>query len=144
VKGDTPAMKLRDQMLVMTDDVGDTGYSVAVEAQIEPDIVVADVQFGQVAAGQSKTLNVVVRGKKPFKIAKVERTKQDETFKVKIPETMSQVHMLPLTFTPSEENGLFEEEFLLTISGREQQVAFKAKGRVMEQSVTVSKPVTLP
>jgi hypothetical protein len=144
LKGDTPAMKLRDQMLIVTDDTGDTGYAVSVEAQVEPDIVVADVQFGQVPAGQSKTVNVVVRGKKPFKIAKVERSKQDDTFKVKISDATSQVHMLPMTFNPTEENGLFEEEFFLTISGREQLVVFKAKGRVMDQSVTVSKPVTLP
>jgi hypothetical protein len=39
---------------------------------------------------------------------------------------------------------LFEEEFFLTISGREQRVPFKAKGRVMDQSVTVTKPVTQP
>jgi hypothetical protein len=113
---------------------------VNVEAQVESDIVVADVQFGQVPSGQAKTVNVVVRGKKPFKIAKIERTKQDETFKVKIPDGTTQVQMVPLTFTPTEENGLFEEEFFLTISGREQLVTFKAKGRVMEQSVTVSKP----
>ena len=49
--------------------------------------------------------------------------------------------MLSLTFTPSVQDGLFEEEFFLTISGREQQVTFKAKGRVLEQSVTAAKPV---
>ncbi len=144
LKGDAPAAKLRDQMLIVTDDIGDVGYPVAVEAQVEPDIVVADVQFGQVVPGQPKTVNVVVRGKKPFKIDKVERAKQDENFKVKTTEAVTTVHMLPLTFTPTDEHGLFEEEFFLTISGREQHVTFKAKGRVMDQSVTVSKPVTQP
>ena len=139
--GNTPVSKLRDQMLIMTNDVGDTGYAVSVEAQVEPDIVVADVQFGQVAAGQAKTVMVVVRGKKPFKIEKVESAKKDEQFKVKPSEAVSQVHMLSLTFTPSVQDGLFEEEFFLTISGREQQVTFKAKGRVLEQSVTAAKPV---
>ena len=139
--GNTPVSKLRDQMLIMTNDVGDTGYAVSVEAQVEPDIVVADVQFGQVAAGQAKTVMVVVRGKKPFKIEKVESAKKDEQFKVKPSEAVSQVHMLSLTFTPSAQDGLFEEEFFLTISGREQQVTFKAKGRVLEQSVTAAKPV---
>ena len=103
-----------------------------------------DVQFGQVVQGQPKTVNVVIRGKKPFKIEKIERAKQDDHFKVKPTETVAQVHMLPVTFTPAPEDGLFEEEFFLTISGREQRVTFKAKGRVMEQSVTVSKPVLQP
>ncbi|WP_010587289.1 DUF1573 domain-containing protein [Schlesneria paludicola] len=144
LKGDTPVSKLRDQMLLVTNDVGDSGYAVAVEAQVEPDIVVADVQFGQVASGQSKTMNIVVRGKKPFKIEKIDRANQDDNFKVKAPESVSTVHMLPMTFTPTGEHGLFEEEFFLTISGREQRVTFKAKGRVMDQSVTVAKPVTQP
>ena len=141
---DAPVGKLRDQMLIVTDDVGDGGYGAGVEAQVEPDIVVADVQFGQVTPGQPKTVSVVIRGKKPFKIEKIERAKQDEQFKIKPTENVTQIHMLPLTFSPSEQDGLFEEEFFLTISGREQQVTFKAKGRVMEQSVTVAKPVLQP
>jgi hypothetical protein len=144
LKGDTPASKLRDQMLLMTNEQGDNGYAVSVEAQVEPDIVVADAQFGQIVPGQPKTINVVVRGKKPFKIEKVERAKNDENFKVKTDDTLSTVHMLPVTFVPTVENGLFEEEFFLTISGREQQVTFKAKGRVIDQSVTANKPVTTP
>lgn len=141
LKGDAPIAKLRDQMLITTNDVGDV-FPVAVEAQVEPDIVVTDVQFGQVSPGQAKTVNAVIRGKKPFKIEKIERAKQDDNFKIKMSDTVSHVHMVPLTFTPSADHGLFEEEFFLTISGREQQVSFKAKGRVMDQSVTVSKPVT--
>lgn len=141
LKGDAPVSRIVDQLLVMTDDVGDTGYAVAVEAQVEPDIVVADVQFGQVSAGQPKSQNVVVRGKKPFKIEKIEPAKPDDNFKVKFAESVSQVHMVTLTFTPAGEQGAFEEKFLLTIAGREQPVLFKAKGRVMDQSVTVAKPV---
>lgn len=145
LKGDAPASKLRDQMLLVTNDYGDVGFPVGIEAHIEPDIVVADVQFGQIVPGQPKTMNVVVRGKKPFKIEKIDRAKQDDNFKLKTDDSVSIVHMIPLTFTPSVEHGLFEEEFFLTISGREQRVTFKAKGRVMDQSVTVSKPaVTQP
>ena len=144
LKGDTPASKLRDQMLLMTNEFGESGYAVGIEAQVEPDFVVADAQFGQVVPGQPKTVNVVIRGKKPFKIEKIERAKQDENFKVKTTDTLSTVHMVPVTFVSSVEHGLFEEEFFLTISGREQQVTFKAKGRVIDQSVTVNKPVTLP
>jgi hypothetical protein len=128
-------------MLVVTDDAGNLSYPVSVEAQVEPDIVVTDVQFGQVTPGQSKSVNIVVRGKKPFKIEKIEPAQPDESFKIKAPEAVSHVHMVTLTFTPTDAHGLFEEEFFLTISGREQRVAFKAKGRVMDQSVTVAKPV---
>ena len=139
-----PAAKLRDQLLIVTDDAGDVSYPVGVEAQVEPDIVVADAQFGQVNPGQPKSISVVVRGKKPFKIEKIERAKQDDHFKIKSTENVAMIHMLTLTINPVAEDGLFEEEFFLTIQGREQQVTFKAKGRVMDQSVTVAKPVLQP
>ena len=139
--GDTPVSKLRDQMLIVTNESGGISYPVSVEAQVEADIAVTDVQFGQVPAGQTKTINVVIRGKKPFRIEKIESGNKEQSFKVKPTENVSHVHMLPMTFTPTEEHGLFEEEFFLTISGREQLVTFKAKGRVMDQSVTVAKPV---
>jgi len=144
LNGDAPVAKLRDQMLIVTDDAGSLSYPVAVEAQVEPDIVVADVQFGQVTPGQPKTMNVVVRGKKPFKIEKIEPAQPDESFKFKFGDALSHVHMVTVTFAPADAHGLFEEEFYLTISGREQRVPFKAKGRVMDQSVTAAKPVTQP
>jgi len=144
LKGDAPASKINDQLVIFSNEAGQAGYSVAVNAQIEPDIVVADAQFGQVNPDQPKTINVVVRGKKPFKIEKVERAKQDESFKVKTDDAVAAMHVIPVTFTPSVEHGLFEEEFFLTIAGREQRVSFKAKGRVMAQSVTVSKPIAQP
>lgn len=142
--GSTPASKLHDRMLILSNESGDSGYAVTVDAQVEADIVVVDAQFGQVVPGASKTVNAVVRGKKPFKIEKVTRAKEDDSFKVKTNDHLSHVHAIPVTFTPGVEHGLFEEEFILTISGREQQVTFKAKGRVMDQSVTVAKPVTTP
>lgn len=144
LKGDAPVAKLRDQLLLVTNDVGDAGFPVGVEAQVEPDIVVTDAQFGQVVPGTAKTVNVVIRGKKPFKIEKIDHPRQDEAFKIKPDDAISLVHMIPLTYLPSVEHGLFEEEFSLTIAGREQPVTFKAKGRVIDQSVTVAKPVTQP
>jgi len=142
--GNAPVSKIHDQLMITSNEPGDSGYAVSVDAQVEPDIVVADAQFGQVSPGHSKTVNAVIRGKKPFKIEKIERAKQDESFKVKTSESVLPVHTIQVTFNPTVENGLFEEEFFLTISGREQRVTFKAKGRVMDQSVTVSKPVTKP
>lgn len=125
-----PPGVLRDQVILTTDDVNNPQVPVAVEAKIEPEFVVLDAQFGQVVAGTSKTQNVVIRSKKPFKIEKIERTKADESFKVKTPQTVSTSHLLPLTFVPPNEPGPFEEEFFVTISGREQPITFKAKGRI--------------
>lgn len=132
LKPDAPAGLLRDQITLTTDDVNNPQVPVLVEAIVEADIVLVDAQFGSVVVGQTKTANVIIRGKKPFKIEKIERTKSDESFKVKTPSATATVHSLPLTFTVPNEPGPFEEEFFLTISGREQPVTFKAKGRIVE------------
>lgn len=131
LKPEAPLGSLRDQITLVTDDVNNPQIPVLVEAKVESDIVVTDLQFGSVTAGQTKTMNVVIRGRKPIKIEKIERTKDDESFKVKSPQATSTVHSLPLTFTPPNEPGPFEEEFFITISGREQPLTFKAKGRIV-------------
>ena len=131
LKPQTPLGSLRDQITLVTDDVNNPQIPVLVEAKVESDIVVTDLQFGSVTVGQTKTMNVIIRGRKPIKIEKIERTKSDESFKVKSPQATSTVHSLPLTFTPPNEPGPFEEEFFITISGREQPITFKAKGRIV-------------
>jgi len=142
--GETPASKLNERMLIVSNEPGETGYAVMINAHVEAELSVADAHFGQVHPGQPKTVNVIVRGKKPFRITKIERTKPDESFKVKVPDNVSRIHTIPLTMTPTVEHGLFEEEFFVTIEGREEPLKFKASGRVMDQSVTVTKPVTKP
>ena len=122
---------LRDQVTLVTDDVNNPQIPVLVEARIEADIVVSDLQFGSVMSGKTKTMNVIIRGRKPMKIEKIERTKADGSFKVETPSAVATVHTLPLKFTPPNEPGPFEEEFFVTISGREEPITFKAKGRIL-------------
>ena len=166
IDGSAPAGVLRDQLVLTTDEVGNSTVSIPIEARVEADIVVTDVLFGMVTPGQAKSMNVVVRGKKPFKIAEVTHVTRevrlkpvddaapvaetvapttplaslpDEAFKIKCPEATSVVHMVPLTFTPPTEPGLFEEEFVLKIDGRAQPVSFKAKGRIVDQAAASNK-----
>lgn len=167
IDGTAPAGLLRDQLVLTTDETGNNSViSIPIEAKVEADIVVTDVQFGTVAPGQAKSMNVIVRGKKPFKIAEVNHVTRevrlkpvtdaappavaptdatstlataslpDEAFKIKCPDAAAVIHMVPLTLTPPSEPGLFEEEFVLKIAGRAQPVTFKAKGRILDQAVT--------
>lgn len=151
-----PVGVLRDQLILTTNEGGDSTISIPIEAKVEPDIVVTDVQFGTLAPGQAKSTNVVVRGKKPFKIEKVDhivrevraRPTEDGTvpgagtvamadnIEVKVPESAAAVQLLMLTVTPPADAGMFEEEFAIQIAGRSQPVTFKARGRVQPPEVT--------
>lgn len=164
IDGSAPQGQLRDQLVVVTDEVGGSDLTIPIEAKVEPDIVVTDLAFGTVAPGVPKSMNVIVRGKKPFKISEISHVARqvvlkpadattpdgktlpasnltvafasmpDEAFKVKFNENVAAVHMVALTFTPPTETGLFEEEFVVKIEGREQPVTFKVKGRIAPQT----------
>lgn len=158
VDATAPAGAIRDQLVLTTNEGFDSKISIPIEASVEADIVVTDVQFGSVAPGQSKSMNVIVRGKKPFKIEKVDHVTHEvraratsdglvsvadsapasltDAMTVKVPSTTGQVHTLTLTMTAPAEPGPFEEEFAITIEGRNQPVKFKAKGRIVGQEVT--------
>jgi Protein of unknown function (DUF1573) len=125
------AVNLRDQITLVTDDINNPQIPVQVEAKIEADVVVTEPPFVQAEVGVPKKLNVILRStKKPIKIEKIERTNSNESFKVAAPTESRTAHSLPLTFVAPDEPGPFEEEFFVTIAGREQPVTFKVKGRI--------------
>lgn len=139
LKPDAPIGTLRDQVTMVTDDANYPQISLHVEAVIEADIVVKEIQFGQVAPGQSKTLPVIVRSKKPIKIEALYREEKPnngalkDAFTVKkLDHVANTVHSLPITINAPNAPGLFEEEFFIQIAGRPQPISFKARGRILE------------
>lgn len=140
LRPDAPIGTVRDHVIMTTDDANNPQVSVLVEAKIEPDIAITELQFGSVAPGQSKVVNVVIRGRKPFKIDELYREKktdaklQDDAFKVKLSSAVSTVHSLPVTFTAPNIPGVFEEDFFVKISDRPQPIPFKARVRIPEQT----------
>ena len=145
LKPQAPVGTLRDQIIAVTDDANYPQLPVMVEANIEADIAITPLQFGALAPGQSKTIPVVIRGKKPFKIDELYREKKDdsklpdEAFKVKLDKISSTVHSLPVTFTAPDIPGAFEEEFFVKIGDRPEPVSFKARGRILEQTGAAKK-----
>lgn len=136
---------IRDQLILVTDDLNNPQIPVQVDARVEPDIIVTDADFGDdLIPGKPKEIRVIVRSTKlpakSFKIEKFERTKQEETIKVKKSDESKPFHQLSLTFTPPNEPGRFEEEFFLTVSGRKEPIIFKARGRIREAPTDAKAP----
>jgi hypothetical protein len=130
---DAPAGTLRDQLTLITDDQNSPEVPLPVEARVESEFTVQPEfwALGTVAAGTTKTTNVVIKGRKPFKIDKIEGSTADERFKVKLPADEKAVHVLPLTFTAPMETGEIDELFTITIPGRPEPITFRAKGKVV-------------
>ena len=76
-------------------------------------------------------MSVVVRGRKPFTIEKIECDSDRECFKVRLPKDLRSVHVLPLTVTPPDQPGQFVEQFTVTVAGRSEPLTFKAEGTIV-------------
>jgi hypothetical protein len=114
--------------------IGNPYIPVLVEGRVEAEYSVNPevVSLGSLAPGESKTVNVVVRGKKPFAIEKIESEKAAGAFEVRLPKETKALHVFPLTVIAPTEPGTLSEEFSVTITGSSQPVMFKVFGKVTE------------
>jgi hypothetical protein len=130
---DAPVGALRDLLTVITNDANSPEVPLPVEARVEAEFTVQPEfwALGSVTAGMTKTTNIVIRGRKPFKIEKIEGTTPNERFKVKLPEDEKAVHVLPITFTAPDEAAEIDELFTISIPGRPEPITFRAKGKVI-------------
>ncbi|MCA8986698.1 MAG: DUF1573 domain-containing protein [Planctomycetaceae bacterium] len=131
-----PVGPFRGQLNLITDDASNPRIPLLVEGEVISDIVVNNdlVSLGVLRPGQEKTVNVVIRGKQPFKIGKVECSSDLNAFQVRLPEDERNVQVLPLTILTPNGSGTIVEEFTVTIDGREEPIKFKAYCKVVSGS----------
>jgi hypothetical protein len=146
IKPDAPIGEIRDQLVLHTDDAGNPTIPVLVEARVEAEYVVNPqiVSFGLVAAGAKKPVNVVIRGRKPFTIEKIESEKTAGAFEVLLPQDARTIHVLPLTFVAPATGGEISDSFTVTIAGTGQTVTFKAFAKVNAPAGAAATATTPP
>ncbi|MFK7818976.1 MAG: DUF1573 domain-containing protein [Planctomycetaceae bacterium] len=133
LKENTPMGRFRDLVILVTDDKNNPYVPLLVEANIEPDVVVTPgiVALNAVTPGQQIRKQVVIRGKAPFEIEKIESVNGIEGFQYRRPQNAKSVHVVQFSLTPANTVGKFEETFNIWITGRPQPVTFKATGEVI-------------
>lgn len=129
---DAPAGVLRELLTIRTDDAANPEVPLPLEARVESEFTIQPVALGTMTAGQTKTVNLVVRGRRPFAIEKIECTTPGDHFKVVLPDAEKLVHVLPLTFTAPNEAATIDELFTVIIAGREEPISFRATARVLD------------
>lgn len=132
VKPTAPVGNHSQQIVLVTDDANSPYVPVLVNARVEPDMTVTPslVSLGLLVPGKAKTFNVVIRGKKPFEIEKIECESDRNAFAVRMPDSSKPVHVLPITVTPPDTPGKFAEEFTVTVAGRPEALHFEAFGEI--------------
>ncbi len=130
----SPIGAIREQLTVVTDDPSSPQVPLLVEANVEADVIItpAIVSLGLLKPGEAKQFNIVIKGKQPIEIEKIECDSDTGIFKVRLPTSASQVHVLPMTITAPDKSGMIQEEFTVPVAGRPQPITFKAMGRVAE------------
>ncbi|MCA9028221.1 MAG: DUF1573 domain-containing protein [Planctomycetaceae bacterium] len=142
VKPSAPVGVIRDKINLLTDDAANPMVPVMIEAKVEPDIVVSPGTLllgDKVIPGSDRPYTVIIKGKKPFAIERIECESDQECFKVRLTKDQRTVHVLQLSFTPPEIPGHFREQFTVTIDGRPEPVTFTAEGEIVAPLTSASK-----
>jgi hypothetical protein len=104
LKPTAPAGYLNDELSLVTSDAA-SGITVAVEGRVVAPVSVspASLFVGVLEPGQQVTKQLVVKSKKPFKIAKI--TCEDERFEFKTTDEAKALHLVPVTFKADNNHG---------------------------------------
>lgn len=105
LKEDAPVGYLKDQIWVLTNDRRASRFPIDVEGRVTSEITItpASLFLGIVEPGQAVTKNLVIRGKRPFRIVEIQCG--DHCFQFKAADKVLPVHAVRVTFTAGEKPG---------------------------------------
>ncbi len=92
---DAPVGTINDQLFLVTNDPKNTDLPVSVEGRIVSEITLSpeSMFLGVVQPGQQVKKPLVVSGKKPFRITKINC--DDDSFQIKPPAEVNKIHKVP-------------------------------------------------
>lgn len=102
-----PVGYLKDHLMLVTNDHNVAEVPVPVEGRVVPGITVspASLFMGVVKPGEKVTKQLVVKGKKPFRILSISCDNGQFEFDTTAEQQPKLVHLIPVTFTAGEEPG---------------------------------------
>jgi hypothetical protein len=119
LKENTPVGYIKDQLVLVTNDLNTrtSRVPVPIEAIIVPGVTVRPslLVLGVVTSGQSVTKHLVVQGRNPFRIVRVDSA--DGRFQCHVPEAANTLHLVPVTFTASGTPGNVSQTLRIQTDG---------------------------
>jgi hypothetical protein len=109
LKPTSPPGYINDQLFLVTNDVEASKIPVDVVGRVAAEVSVSPsaLMLGSLTPGQTVTKNVVVRGKRPFKVLDVAG---GDDITCKLPEDAREVQIIPLTFTAPQQPGTIKRQ----------------------------------
>lgn len=124
LKDTAPAGDFNDQVVIVTNDLDYNLVTIPVRGKVNPPLrITATVALGTIPRGKKVDEQILVVGKRPFEITKVECS--DKRFSFMQPPGMNSIHRILMTFEPSGEaaGGAFKEKILVHTSLAEDGIA---------------------
>lgn len=102
---DAPAGNVHAELYVITDDQTSRIIPLVMQGRVISALTVSpsSLYLGELEPGQSVTKQLIVRGKKPFRVVSVNCP--DGCFGFKVSDEKKQLHFIPVTFTAGEHQG---------------------------------------
>jgi hypothetical protein len=129
---DAPAGYIHDQLILVTNDRNAPELYVEIDGRVVSAITVSpsSLFMGVVHPGQTVKKQLVVRGKKPFKIVDVKC--EDKSFSVEPGDDVKPVHLVPVLFKAEGKPGKVSREITLTTDvGSGDKLVFTAYAQVV-------------
>ncbi|HTM54943.1 MAG TPA: DUF1573 domain-containing protein [Pirellulales bacterium] len=130
---DAPIGYLKDQLILVTNDAQARELPVDMEGRIVTDITISPAKLfiGAVQPGQKVTKNLVVRGKKPFRIVDVQCP--NKNFTIEHSDEPKAMHLVPVVFTAGDQPGRVAQKISIrTDLGENTVQAFTAYAEVVK------------
>ncbi|MEK6238517.1 MAG: DUF1573 domain-containing protein [Planctomycetales bacterium] len=127
-----PVGYLKDSLMVTTNELPPVSFSVHVEAQVRSAVTVSpsSLFFGAVRQGDQIKKNIIVKGKRPFKVLSIKCA--DDCFEFGPPsETAKTLHIVPVTLDARHEPGKVTQRIVIhTDLGEDAAVEFQAFAQI--------------
>ncbi len=107
LKGDAPTGLVKEQIVLLTNDPRSPEVSIDVEGRVVAELSVspASLFLGALEPGRKVTKQLVVQGRRPFRIMTVAADEGEFDFKPS--DAAKAVHLVPVIFTASDRPGKF-------------------------------------
>jgi len=117
VREDAPSGFFQDEVIVETNDRSMPRVPLRVSGQVETPLVISpqSIALGPVSAGQPVTQRMVIRGQQPFRIGEIRCKGWDVD--VQSDEAEKKVHVVTVTFTPTDARGPQRSPVVITTAG---------------------------
>lgn len=117
------AGEFRDQIVIVTNDVEFNQVTVPVTGTIVPPLVMpASVELGTIRSGNSVAQRLIIKGKEPFEITKIDCA--DGRFVFKTPGGKRKAHIIPVQFVAKDKIGAFREKVTVHTSLGDSGIAY--------------------